>query len=42
VLELEGAGIALDAELGDHQFVMRGGRRISLGGGTDELGVVNL
>lgn len=42
VLELGAAGIALDDELGDHQFVVRNDERIPLGGGTDELGVVNL
>ncbi|QHC22363.1 penicillin acylase family protein [Streptomyces sp. GS7] len=39
--ELRAAGIPLDAPLGDHQFVVRDGRRIPLGGGTERLGVWN-
>jgi acyl-homoserine-lactone acylase len=42
VLGLAEAGIALDAALGDHQYVERGGARLPLGGGTDVLGVFNL
>jgi acyl-homoserine-lactone acylase len=42
VLELSGAGMALDAPLGEYQYVVRGGKRIPFGGGTDELAVVNL
>lgn len=41
VAELRGAGIALDAPLGDHQFVVRGDRRIPIGGGTESLGIWN-
>ncbi|MFD7032616.1 penicillin acylase family protein [Streptomyces sp. NPDC059917] len=39
VAELKAAGIALDAPLGENQFVVRGGRRIPVGGGTEALGV---
>lgn len=39
VVELKAAGIALDAPLGEHQFVVRGGERIPVGGGTEALGV---
>ncbi|MGW0687633.1 penicillin acylase family protein [Streptomyces sp. NPDC002754] len=41
VAELKGAGIPLDARLGDHQFVTRGGDRIPVHGGTESLGVWN-
>lgn len=41
VAELRTSGIALDARLGDHQVVVRGGRRIPIGGGTESLGVWN-
>ncbi|MEV8532555.1 penicillin acylase family protein [Streptomyces sp. NPDC051211] len=41
VAELKAAGIALDAPLGEHQFVVRGGQRIPVGGGTEALGVWN-
>ncbi|MGW0817374.1 penicillin acylase family protein [Streptomyces viridiviolaceus] len=41
VAELRAAGIALDAPLGEHQFVVRGGERIPVGGGTESLGVWN-
>ncbi|MYW66934.1 acylase [Streptomyces sp. SID8379] len=41
VAELRGAGIALDAKLGDHQTVTRGGERIPVHGGTESLGVWN-
>ncbi|WP_346768598.1 penicillin acylase family protein [Streptomyces sp. R301] len=39
--ELRTAGIALDAPLRDHQFVVRGGERIPVSGGTESLGVWN-
>lgn len=39
--ELRAAGIALDAPLGEHQFVVRGGRKLPVGGGTEALGVWN-
>ncbi|GGJ30489.1 hypothetical protein GCM10010121_047240 [Streptomyces brasiliensis] len=35
------AGIALDSPLGEHQFVVRHGRRIPVPGGTESLGVWN-
>ncbi|MFJ7987470.1 penicillin acylase family protein [Streptomyces sp. NPDC096351] len=41
VAELRTAGIALDAPLGDHQFVVRNGTRIPVSGGTESLGVWN-
>ncbi|GAA2771239.1 penicillin acylase family protein [Streptomyces showdoensis] len=41
VAELRGAGIALDAPLGRHQFVVRNGARVPVGGGTEALGVWN-
>ncbi|WP_030759596.1 penicillin acylase family protein [Streptomyces sp. NRRL F-2664] len=41
VAELRAAGIALDAPLGEHQFVVRDGRRLPVGGGTEALGVWN-
>lgn len=41
VTELRTAGIALDARLGAHQFVVRGGQRIAVPGGTESLGVWN-
>ncbi|MFD9722892.1 penicillin acylase family protein [Streptomyces sp. NPDC059072] len=41
VVELKAAGIALDAPLGEHQFVVRDGRRLPVGGGTEALGVWN-
>ncbi|GGR26888.1 penicillin acylase family protein [Streptomyces roseolus] len=41
VAELRTAGIALDAPLRDHQFVVRGGERIPVSGGTESLGVWN-
>ncbi|GAA3398952.1 penicillin acylase family protein [Streptomyces roseoviridis] len=41
VAELRAAGIALDAPLGEHQFVVRNGERIPVGGGTEALGVWN-
>lgn len=41
VVELTAAGIALDAPLGEHQFVVRGGEKLPVGGGTEALGVWN-
>lgn len=41
VAELRAAGIAPDAPLGDHQFVVRGGERFPVHGGTEALGVWN-
>ncbi|MEU6848141.1 penicillin acylase family protein [Streptomyces sp. NPDC046716] len=41
VTELRAAGIPLDGKLGDHQFVVRDGRRIPVHGGTESLGVWN-
>ncbi|MFC3572148.1 penicillin acylase family protein [Streptomyces yaanensis] len=41
VTELRSAGIPLNAPLGSHQFVVRGGERIPLPGGTESLGVWN-
>ncbi|MGW5847480.1 penicillin acylase family protein [Streptomyces sp. NPDC055254] len=41
VLELRTAGIALDAPLGEHQFVLRGGEKLPVSGGTEALGVWN-
>lgn len=41
VAELRAAGIALDAPLGEHQFVVRGGQQLPVGGGTEALGVWN-
>ncbi|WP_329448176.1 penicillin acylase family protein [Streptomyces sp. NBC_01426] len=41
VVELRTAGIALDAPLGQHQFVVRDGRKLPVGGGTEALGVWN-
>ncbi|WP_338932859.1 penicillin acylase family protein [Streptomyces netropsis] len=40
--ELRAAGIALDAPLGEHQFVVRNGKRIPVSGGTDALGIWNM
>ncbi|MFJ1606219.1 penicillin acylase family protein [Streptomyces sp. NPDC088253] len=39
--ELRAAGTALDATLGSHQVVVRGGQRIPVPGGTESLGVWN-
>ncbi|KUJ66554.1 hypothetical protein ACZ90_35495 [Streptomyces albus subsp. albus] len=39
--ELRAAGIALDAPLGEHQFVVRIGKRLPIGGGTESLGIWN-
>ncbi|NWF25430.1 penicillin acylase family protein [Streptomyces sp. PKU-EA00015] len=41
VAELRAAGMALDAPLGQHQFVVRGGKRFPVHGGTEALGVWN-
>ncbi|MEE1808972.1 acylase [Streptomyces sp. BE133] len=41
VTELRVAGIALDAPLGQYQTVLRNGKRIPLGGGTESLGIWN-
>ncbi|MEU6508266.1 penicillin acylase family protein [Streptomyces sp. NPDC046942] len=41
VQELRAAGFALDSPLGEHQFVVRDGRRIPVPGGTERLGVWN-
>ncbi|MBQ1088971.1 penicillin acylase family protein [Streptomyces sp. B93] len=41
VAELRAAGIALDSRLREHQFVVRGGERIPVPGGTESLGVWN-
>lgn len=41
VTELRAAGIALDAPLGQYQSVVRNGKRIPLGGGTESLGIWN-
>ncbi|TQJ85938.1 penicillin acylase family protein [Streptomyces sp. SLBN-31] len=42
VAELRGKGTALDARLGDHQYVVRGGERIPVPGGSNRLGVWNV
>ena len=42
VAELRGAGVALDARMGDHQYVVRGGERIPIPGGASRLGVWNV
>lgn len=41
VAELRAAGIPLDSRLGEHQFVVRNGKRIPVPGGTESLGVWN-
>ncbi|NEA98412.1 penicillin acylase family protein [Streptomyces sp. SID13726] len=41
VAELRAAGIALDSRLGEHQFVVRNGKRIPVPGATESLGVWN-
>ncbi|MGW7518211.1 penicillin acylase family protein [Streptomyces sp. NPDC054796] len=41
VAQLRDADIALDAPLGEHQFVERNGKRTALHGGTEPLGVWN-
>ncbi|WP_328417242.1 penicillin acylase family protein [Streptomyces violaceus] len=42
VEELRAAGIALDAPLGAHQFVVRDGKRLPVPGGAGQLGVWNV
>jgi acyl-homoserine-lactone acylase len=42
VQELTAGGIPLDAELGEHQYVERGGKRYPLSGGANEMGVVDV
>ncbi|MDQ0758223.1 penicillin acylase family protein [Streptomyces canus] len=41
VTELRAAGVPLDSRLGEHQFVVRNGKRIAVPGGTESLGVWN-
>lgn len=41
VAELRAAGTALDAPLAEHQYVVRGGERLPVGGGTEALGIWN-
>jgi acyl-homoserine-lactone acylase len=41
VSDLRGAGIPLDAPLGNHQYVERGGQKIPIPGGPGTLGVFN-
>ncbi|MEX3101788.1 MULTISPECIES: penicillin acylase family protein [unclassified Streptomyces] len=41
VTELRSAGIPLGSPLGEHQFVVRNGKRIPVPGGTEGLGVWN-
>ncbi|MBW5421833.1 acylase [Streptomyces sp. BG9H] len=41
VAELDAAGIALDAPLGENQYVVRDGKRLPVHGGTESLGVWN-
>ncbi|MFJ5263205.1 penicillin acylase family protein [Streptomyces sp. NPDC088387] len=41
VAELRAAGIALGSKLGEHQVVVRNGKRIPVPGGTESLGVWN-
>ncbi|QTD96414.1 penicillin acylase family protein [Streptomyces cyanogenus] len=41
VTELRTAAIPLDSPLGEHQFVVRNGRRMPVPGGTEALGVWN-
>ncbi|MEU7167176.1 penicillin acylase family protein [Streptomyces morookaense] len=42
VTELRSAGIPLDAPLGEHQFVVRNGKRIPMPGGGEAVGVWNI
>jgi acyl-homoserine-lactone acylase len=42
VAELRAAGIAPDAPLGEHHYVVRNGERIPIHGGHHELGVLNM
>ncbi|MEU5994175.1 penicillin acylase family protein [Spirillospora sp. NPDC047418] len=39
--ELKKSNIPLDAPLGGHQYVTRNGERIPIGGGTENLGILN-
>lgn len=39
--ELKKSNIPLNAPLGDHQYVTRNGERIPIGGGTENLGILN-
>ncbi|PKV83978.1 acyl-homoserine-lactone acylase [Streptomyces sp. TLI_146] len=39
--ELRAAGIPLDSALGDHQYVVRDGKRLPVSGGTEALGIWN-
>ncbi|CNG58054.1 Aculeacin-A acylase precursor [Mycobacterium tuberculosis] len=39
--ELKKSNIPLDAPLGDHQYVTRNGEKIPIGGGTENLGILN-
>jgi acyl-homoserine-lactone acylase len=41
VQELEASGTALNATLADYQYVVRNGERFPIGGGTDDLAVMN-
>ncbi|MGP9022417.1 penicillin acylase family protein [Streptomyces sp. BR1] len=41
VTELRAAGIPLDSALGEHQYVVRNGKRFPLSGGTEGLGIWN-
>lgn len=41
VAELTAARIPLDSRLGEHQFVVRNGKRLPIHGGTESLGVWN-
>jgi acyl-homoserine-lactone acylase len=41
IAELASSGIAIDAPLGEHQYVTRNGERIPVGGGTESQGVLN-
>ena len=42
IKRLRDAGIALDARLGDVQYVVRNGERIPIHGGTDDAGLFNI
>jgi acyl-homoserine-lactone acylase len=42
IAELRAAGIAPDAPLGEHHYVVRNGARIPVHGGPDALGVLNM
>jgi acyl-homoserine-lactone acylase len=42
IADLRGAGIAPDAPLGEHQYVVRNGRRIPIHGGDPSHGVLNM